>query len=101
MGAAPPGASYNVRWSALDNLSGQARPASEEVELDDTRATVPEAAWGPTDDVGDRYAVAALTTFHPDFPHWEQPVIVTLRDRAGDLQVVGIERPRHDLAIRH
>ena len=96
VGAAPPGASYSIRWSALDNLSGQARPAREEVELDDTRATVPEAAWGPTDDVGDRYAVAALTTFHPDFPHWAQPVIVTLRDRAGTVEVVGIERPRND-----
>ena len=72
------------------------RTRREEVELDDTRATVSEAAWGPTDDVGDRYAVAALTTFHPDFQHWEQPVIVTLRDRVGTLEVVGIERPRND-----
>ena len=40
--------------------------------------------------------MAALTTFHPDFQHREQPVIVTLRDRVGTVEVVGIERPRND-----
>ena len=53
-------------------------------------------AWGPTDDVGDRYAVAAIATLHAEFPHWEQPVVVTLRDRTGDVRVVGIERPIND-----
>ncbi len=96
VGAANAAATYRLRWSALDNLSGQERPAGEEVELDDTRATVPEPAWGPTDDVGDRYAVAAISAFHRDFQLWEQPVVVTLRDRAGEVDVVGIERPSDD-----
>ena len=96
VGAAAPGDSYRVRWSALDNLSGQERPADHAVDLDDARATVPETAWGPADDVGDRYAVAAITTLRAEFPHWEQPVVVTLRDRTGDVRVVGIERPRKD-----
>ena len=96
VGAAAPGASYRVRWSALDNLSGQERPTDEAVELDAARATVPDATWGPADDVGDRYAVAAIATLHSEFSHWEQPVVVTLRDRAGDVSVVGIERPIDD-----
>ena len=96
VGAAAPGASYRVRWSALDNLSGQERPTDEAVELDEARTTVPDAAWGPADDVGDRYAVAAIATLHSEFSHWEQPVVVTLRDRAGDVSVVGIERPIDD-----
>ncbi len=96
MGAAQQGATYRVRWSALDNLSGQETPAGDEVELAEARAPVPEAAWGPADDVGDRYAVAAIRTLHPDFPHWREPVVVSLRDRTGEVNVVGIERPRND-----
>ncbi len=96
VGAAPEGGRYTVRWSALDNLSGQERPAGEAVDLAEARATVPDAAWGPPDDVGDRYAVAAIRTLHPEFPHWSEPVLVTLRDRAGDVDVVAIERPSDD-----
>ena len=96
VGAAQQGATYRVRWSALDNLSGQETPTGDEVELAGARAPVPGAAWGAADDVGDRYAVAAIRTLHPDFPHWEEPVVVSLRDRAGDVEVVGIVRPGTD-----
>ncbi len=74
----------------LDNLAGTEKPIGEEVELDGARATVPQAAWGPTDDVGYRYAVAGVRTLHPDFSHWSEPVRVTLRDRQGEVDVVGI-----------
>ena len=93
IGAAPQGATYRVRWSALDNLAGQERPVGDEVDLREARATVPKAAWGPPDDAGYRYAVAAIHTLDPDFPHWK-PVLVTLRDRVGQVDVVGIERLR-------
>lgn len=96
VGAARQGDRYRVHWSALDNLSGQQRPVGEVVDRDETGTTVPDAAWGPPDDVGDRYAVAAIHTVHTDYPHWNEPVVVTLRDRAGDVRVVGIERPRTD-----
>ncbi len=95
LGAAPQGARYVVRWSALDNLLGQERPWGR-VDLEGARAGVPHASWGPVDDVGDRYTVAAIRTVHADYPHWNEPVVVTLRDRAGDVRVVGIERPRRD-----
>ncbi len=32
------------------------------VDLDDPGTALPDAAWGPLDDVGDRYAVAAIRT---------------------------------------
>ncbi|MEE9534650.1 MAG: hypothetical protein V3W06_09525 [Acidimicrobiia bacterium] len=97
VGAAQQGATYRVRWSALNNLSGQETPAGSRLSsLAETRAPVPDAAWGPADDVGDRYAVAAIHTLHPDFPHWREPVVVSLRDRTGEVNVVGIERPRND-----
>ena len=94
VGAAQSGATYRARWSALDNLADKEEPIGEEVELDGARAVVPAAAWGPPDDVGYRYAVAAIRTLHPDFPHWSEPVLVSLRDRKGEVDVVGIERPR-------
>ncbi len=96
VGAAGPGATYRVRWSALDNLKNQEQPVGEQIELEGARATVPDDAWGPRDDVGDRYAVASIRTFHPNFPHWKAPVKVTLRDRGGEVDVAGIERPRKD-----
>jgi hypothetical protein len=92
LGAAPSGGSYAVRWWALDNLASGETPAGS-VEIGQARVGVPAAAWGPADDVGDRYAVAAIQTLHPVEPQWRAPVRVTLRDRGGAITVVGIERP--------
>jgi hypothetical protein len=61
--------------------------------LDGMCVMVPAAAWGPTDDSGARYAVAAIRTEHATFPAWNRPVEVTLRDRGGVIDVVGIVRP--------
>ena len=35
-------------------------------------------------------ASRAIRTLHPEFPHWSEPALVTLRDRAGDVDVVGM-----------
>jgi hypothetical protein len=91
--AAQPGANYKVRWKALDNLARIANPVGDEVALDRTCALVPGDAWGPADDTGARYAVAAIRTEHASFPAWNRPVEVTLRDRGGVIDVVGIVRP--------
>jgi len=91
--AAQPASSYQLRWKALDNQARNARPVGEEVALDGMRAMVPAAAWGPSDDTGARYAVAAIRTEHATFPAWNRPVEVTLRDRGGVIDVVGIVRP--------
>ncbi|MFQ5510412.1 MAG: hypothetical protein ACE5EO_01060 [Candidatus Krumholzibacteriia bacterium] len=96
VGAARPGARYSVQWSALDNLANKEQPVGAVVTLDGPAAFVPDAAWGPVDDAGDRYAVAAVDAIHPDFTHWQRPVHVTLRERSGQLAVVGIVRPRED-----
>jgi hypothetical protein len=93
LAAARPGAAYKLRWQALDNLARSARLVGDEVALDATRATVPAAAWGPVDETGARYAVAAIRTEHATFPSWNRPVEVTLRDRGGVVDVVGIVRP--------
>jgi hypothetical protein len=84
-------ARYSVAWLALDNLTGATRPAGA-ADATDMRVTVPSSAWGPADAAGFRYAAALIETAHPDFPHWQQPVRVTLRDRFGALDIVGIER---------
>jgi hypothetical protein len=54
---------------------------------------IPASAWGPRDDTGSRYAVASIATIHPGFANWASPVLVTVRERNGSFDVVGIERP--------
>jgi hypothetical protein len=40
-----------------------------------------------------RYVVASIATTDPAFPQWAAPVIVTIRKRADELDIVGNERP--------
>lgn len=82
-----------VRWAGLDNLAGTEQEVAGEAALTGTRTDVP-AAWGPADDVGDRYMVARIVTEHSGYPQWSQPVQVSLRLRGERVQVVGIARPR-------
>jgi hypothetical protein len=87
------GATYKVRWSTLDNLAGASRAVADEVTVSGMSTAVPAAAWGPVDDCGARYAVAAIRTEDPTFPSWNRVVQVTLRSRNGAVDVVGIVRP--------
>jgi hypothetical protein len=93
VGAAGPAAAYKVQWMAVDNVAGREQPVGFEVDLAVPRATVPDGAWGPADAAGFRYAVASIKTIHSGFLHWAKPVRVTVRNRNGALDVVGIERP--------
>jgi hypothetical protein len=65
-----------------------------EVETQASRVRVPTDAWGPVDDFGYRYAEARISSRHADFPQWQASVIVSLRDRGGEIDIVGIMRPR-------
>ena len=69
-------------------------PVGDEIVTETPRVSVPNDAWGPADDFGYRYAEARISTRHTDFLHWQAPVIVSLRDRGGEVDVVGISRPR-------
>jgi hypothetical protein len=88
-----PGATYTASWLALDNTTGTRRAVADELSIDIPRLPVPEAAWGPPDSAGFRYAVAKIETLDASHPHWAAPVVVTLRDRSGSTDVVGIDRP--------
>jgi len=95
-GAATGTATYSVRFSSFDNRDGAEIDLTEQ-ETAEPSIAVPAAAssWGPADDFGYHYLRARIATRHPDFPHWERPVIVTLRDKGqGEIDIVGIERPR-------
>jgi len=83
---------YQVQWSALDNRTGKLQVAGDPIASTDRRFMVPDAAWGPADGDGTRYAVASIATLDPIFTHWAAPVDVTIRDRDGLLDVVGIDR---------
>jgi hypothetical protein len=88
--AAP--ASYRVRWSSFDNRTGTEQPIAGEITTAETRVAVPEGAWGPADDAGLRYAVASVSTVDAAHPHWVTPVNVTIRQKSGAIDVVGIHR---------
>jgi hypothetical protein len=87
------GPEYRAQWSSFDNLTGATAPIGSRSAIDDRRLEVPADAWGPRDQSGARYAVVAIASEHARFPHWTRPVQVTLRQRDGAIDVVGIERP--------
>jgi hypothetical protein len=87
------GARYVVRWASFDNSTGTTQPIQAEVETAGSHVTIPPGIWGPPDAAGLRYVVASISTKHSEFAHWASPVTVTLRNRDGVLDVVGINRP--------
>src|SRR5262245_26287119 len=84
---------YIVRWAPFDNRSGATQSIQSATETASTVATIPAGIWGPPDEAGLRYAVALISTKHPQLTHWVSPVVVTLRNRDGAIDVVGIARP--------
>ena len=86
-------------WSALDNLKNEEQRVGELVEFSEPRMAIPANAWGPRDDANYRYAVARISTHHPDKLQWREPVTLTLRDKDGVYDIVGLQRPRHDPKI--
>jgi len=90
---AQPGATYNARWLAFDNTTGLARMVEHDVDAAHPHVVIPDAAWGPTETAGCRYAIASIRTIDANHPNWAAPVLVTLRERGGAIDVVGIERP--------
>jgi hypothetical protein len=93
LGAARSAATYRTQWFAVDNQTGAERTIGPEAGPTGTRLVIPADAWGPRDNAGCRYATASIKTLHPDFPNWTKPVLVTMRDRNGAIDVVGIARP--------
>ena len=91
--SAQPGAGYKARWMALDNAKGIETTSASDIGLADARLSIPDAAWGPRDAAGSRYAIASISTVACGPPHWASPVLVTVRERHGAVDVVGIERP--------
>src|SRR5262245_33738867 len=90
---AQPGATFQAEWLALDNAAGVERRIGDEAAINTARLSIPDAAWGPLDTDGSRYSVASIRTLHAGYPNWASPVRVTLRERGGGIEVVGIERP--------
>jgi len=91
-GVKAPGESYQTSWGAFDNMTGVETTVTDVEEYSEPVARVPLSAFGPADSSGARYVVATIRTLNPAFPQWLKPVKVTLRDRNGVIDVVGIER---------
>ena len=84
---------YEVSWAPFDNNAGTAGAVQATLATVESRAAIPHDVWGPPDAVGFRYAVASIATHQPGFLHWRKPVVVTIRNRNGLIEVVGIDRP--------
>ena len=91
-GVKAPGESYQTSWSTFDNMTGVETPVTDVEEYSEPVARVPVSEFGPADPSGARYVVATIRTINPAFPQWLKPVKVTLRDRGGVIDVVGIDR---------
>jgi len=100
-GAVEGDVAYDVQWAQLDNLANKETPAGGEIRLAGTTMKIPENAWGPRDDAGFRYAVARIRGLHPGNPQWAKPLVVTVRDKGGMYDIVGIERPRTDADVKY
>ena len=95
------GVRYSVRWAPWDNVAATVQAIRSEIETAETRVAIPPGVWGPEDEFGLRYAVVSIATSHPQYTHWVSPVAVTIRNRGGALEIVGIDRPADMPAIRN
>ena len=92
---------YDAQWAQLDNLANKETAVGEPVRVADKTLKVPADAWGPKDDAGYRYAIARIHSRHTGNPFWAEPVVLAIRDKGGNYDVVGIERPRTDAAVKY
>jgi hypothetical protein len=92
VGAASEQATYTATWSRFDNSSGRVQSIDAPAAIDLNRVRIPADAWGPRDQSASRYAMVSISTAHPEYPEWKKPVTITVRERAGEIDVVGIER---------
>jgi hypothetical protein len=92
---------YDVQWAQLDNLANKETAVGGEIRLPDTRMKIPEQAWGAKDDAGYRYAVARIRCLQPANPRWARPLLLTVRDKGGAYDIVGIDRPRTDAEVKY
>jgi hypothetical protein len=91
--AVPDAPAYRIEWAPFDNMAGTAGAVLATRTTDEPQVAIPLDAFGPPDAVGLRYTVASISTIQRTFPHWNKPVRVTVRNRNGLFDVVGIERP--------
>jgi hypothetical protein len=92
-------AKYIVNFAALDNMTGAETMDGVAVTTRTPEFALPASAWGPADAAGFRYAIASVRTLQDGFPHWVQPVRITLRARGEAVEVIAVERPVQDAAI--
>ena len=85
-GAATPAASYTLRWSRFDNLTGVHHPAGDAVTVTETRASAPPFSSDA------EYVSVSVTGEHPQHPAWRAPVQVYFRRTPSGWTTVGLVR---------
>jgi hypothetical protein len=84
---------YQIEWAPFDNNAGTVGARRAPLNTVESHVVIPPDVWGPSDAAGFRYAVAEISTIQRAFPHWIEPVVITIRNRNGSVDVVGIDRP--------
>jgi hypothetical protein len=82
-----PDTSYRTHWMIFDNQTGDSRELSGLQTQTGTAVPLPSLSGLKNHE----YAELEISAIHADFPHWEK-ISVYLRPRAGQFEVVGIER---------
>jgi hypothetical protein len=91
-GVVPPMASYVLRWSGLNNATGEATGQRQEQTVEATGSRVSQKAPDGVLSATAGYVQVAVETTAAGFPAWRLPVTLTFR-RVGDRwQHVGLER---------
>ena len=79
---------YAIQWSHFDNASAAHTNAGGEQMVTAPRAQAPAALLAG----GHEYIAATIRTFHRDFPHWSQPVLLYFRQAGTGWSLAGLER---------
>ena len=90
-GVAPPMASYVLRWSSWDNVTGTASGKVQEQTVAATESRVSQKAPSGVLTATD-YVQVAIETNAAGFPAWRTPVTLTFRRSGGRWQHVGLDR---------
>ena len=90
-GVVPPMASYVLRWTSWDNVTGTASGKVQEQTVAATESRVSQKAPSGVLSATD-YVQVAIETNAAGFPAWRTPVTLTFRRSGGRWQHVGLDR---------
>ncbi len=84
------GTNYRIGWHVFNNDDGSVESLRAPLTQSETRLALPRSEYGGSQT--NLFLLAEIESLHDDFPHWAEPVRVTLRPGTEGYDVVGIQR---------